>query len=228
MAKILYAEDSAEYYEDFITYLKKNGHTVYHVTDGEDALEVYRQKKPDLALLDVMMLKMTGLEVARVIRKDDSVIPILFISSIGSSSAAVAGFKSGANDYIRKDMDEAEFKARIEAALRQIGFRERSEKTIDISDGVYLDLVNRELVVDGDVILFSPLEMKVMKVLCENKNCYVTKDILVQAGWSNTFKESYRYLDKCLVGLRKMLPKDGSISIATKWGKALGLMVKEK
>ena len=90
-----------------------------------------------------------------MIRKDDSVIPILFISSIGSSSAAVAGFKSGANDYIRKDMDEAEFKARIEAALRQIGFRERSEKTIDISDGVYLDLVNRELVVDGEVILFS-------------------------------------------------------------------------
>lgn len=229
MAKILYAEDKPKLAKDWIALLEKNGHTVFHASDGEQALELYRQEEPDLALLDVMMPKKTGLDVAKAIRKNDPMIPILFISDLGDTLNAITGLKIGANDYLRKsNIADEELIVRIEIALNSVMFRERGEKAIAVSDDAYLDPVTHEFVVGGEVMSLSPLELKVMKVFCMNKNCILKKEVLVQAGWGNTFKESYRYLDKLLVGLRKMLPKDGNISIATSWGKGLGLMVKEK
>ena len=72
-------------------------------------------------------------------------------------------------------------------------FRERSDKTIEVSDDVYLDPVVREFVVGKEVLSLSPIEVKVMKLLCMNKNCILKKEVVVQAGWGNTYKESYRY-----------------------------------
>ena len=228
MAKILYAEDEAKWWVDCIDFLKKKGYTVYHAVDGEQALEMYRKVKPDLVLLDMMMPKMTGLEVAKAIRKDDPLIPILFLSTLGETMNAVIGLKIGANDYIRKEISNEELEARIEVGLRLVGFRERSEKIVHISEEDYLDLVARELVVDNQVIPLTPLETKIMRELCMNKNCYVSKRVLVDVVWGKDFKETVRYLDKQLVNLRKLLPKGCAISIASSWGSGIGLMVKEK
>ena len=229
MAKILYAEDKPELAKECIALLEKKGYTVFYASDGEQALELYRENEPDVALLDVMMPKMTGWDVAKAIRKDDPMIPILFISDLDDTINVVTGLKIGETDYLRKsNIADEELIVRIEIALNRVMFRERSDKTIEVSDDVYLDPVVREFVVGKEVLSLSPIEVKVMKLLCMNKNCILKKEVVVQAGWGNTYKESYRYLDKLLVGLRKMLPKDGSISIATAWGKGLGLMVKEK
>lgn len=228
MAKILYAEDEAEWWVGCIDFLKKKGYTVYHAEDGEKALKMYKQVKPDLVLLDMMMPKMTGLEVAQAIRKDDLLIPILFLSTLGETMNVVIGLKTGANDYIRKEVSNEELAARIEVGLRLVGFRERSEKVIEINDKDYLDLVNRELVVNNQVIPLTPLEIKIMIELCMNKNCYIPKKALVEAVWGNKFKETVRYLDRHLVNLRRAIPKGCSISIASSWGTGIGLMVKEK
>ena len=87
-----------------IDYLKRAGYKVVHAADGEQALWLYRRETPDLILMDVIMPKMSGFEVAKKIREEDFSTPILFISSLTHSQHAIDGFDLGANDYIRKEV----------------------------------------------------------------------------------------------------------------------------
>lgn len=104
MIKILYAEDDAMQAKTCIDYLKRAGYKVVHAADGEQALWLYRRETPDLILMDVIMPKMSGFEVAKKIREEDFSTPILFISSLTHSQHAIDGFDLGANDYIRKEV----------------------------------------------------------------------------------------------------------------------------
>ncbi len=228
MIKILYAEDDAMQARTCIDYLRKAGFKVFHAADGEQALWLYRKETPDLILMDVIMPKMSGFEVAKIIREEDFSIPILFVSSLTHSQHAINGFELGANDYIRKEVLLDEVIARVNRCLKNVGLLKVETDFVKISNDISFNPIRRYLVIKGETNQLTPMEARVLKALCLKKNQFVDKEELVKEGWGNDFKESYRYLDKVIARLRKYFPKGGLVEIVTSWGKGFGLMVNKK
>ena len=200
-----------------IDYLKRAGYKVVHAADGEQALWLYRRETPDLILMDVIMPKMSGFEVAKKIREEDFSTPILFISSLTHSQHAIDGFDLGANDYIRKEVLLDEVVARVNRCLKNVGMLKVETDFVRISDNISFNPIRRYLIIKGETNQLTPMETRVLKILCLKKNQYVDKEELVKEGWGNDFKESYRYLDKVIARLRKYLPKGGAVEIVTSW-----------
>lgn len=211
-----------------IDYLRKAGFKVFHAADGEQALWLYRKETPDLILMDVIMPKMSGFEVAKIIREEDFSIPILFVSSLTHSQHAINGFELGANDYIRKEVLLDEVIARVNRCLKNVGLLKVETDFVKISNDISFNPIRRYLVIKGETNQLTPMEARVLKALCLKKNQFVDKEELVKEGWGNDFKESYRYLDKVIARLRKYFPKGGLVEIVTSWGKGFGLMVNKK
>ena len=189
-----------------IDYLKRAGYKVVHAADGEQALWLYRRETPDLILMDVIMPKMSGFEVAKKIREEDFSTP---------------------NDYIRKEVLLDEVVARVNRCLKNVGMLKVETDFVRISDNISFNPIRRYLIIKGETNQLTPMETRVLKILCLKKNQYVDKEELVKEGWGNDFKESYRYLDKVIARLRKYLPKGGAVEIVTSWGRGFGLMVKK-
>ena len=227
MIKILYAEDDIMQARTCTDYLKRAGFKVFHAVDGEQALWLYRKETPDLILMDVIMPKMNGFEVVKIIREENFSIPILFISSLTHSQHAIDGFDLGANDYIRKEVLLDEVVARVNRCLKSMGTLKVETDFVKISNDISFNPIRRYLIIKGETKQLTPMETRVLKTLCLKKNKYVSKDELVKEGWGNDFKESYRYLDKVIARLRKYLPKGGAVEIVTSWGRGFGLMVKK-
>lgn len=228
MIKILYAEDDAIQAKMCIDYLEKAGYEVFHAIDGVQALNLYRKEAPDLILMDVVMPQMSGFEVSQIIRRENMSIPILFISSLPGGQCAIDGFHSGADDYIRKEVLLEEVVLRIERCLKNREPKEVETDYLVISDEVWFDPVRRNLTMNHEIFRLTPIETRVLKALCMNKNRFLDKEQLLREGWGNGFEESYRYLDKVIVRLRKYFPKNGEVAILTSWGKGFGLMIKKK
>lgn len=228
MIKILYAEDDVIQAKMCIDYLEKAGYQVFHAADGAQALSLYQKESPDLILMDVVMPQMTGFEVAKIIRRENVSIPILFISSLPGGQCAIDGFHSGADDYIRKEVLLEEVVLRIERCLKNVEPQKDEMDFLVITDGVWFDPVRRNLTKDNEVYQLTPIEARILKALCVNKNQFLDKEYLLREGWGNGFEESYRYLDKVISRLRKYFPKNAEAAILTSWGKGFGLIIKKK
>ena len=110
MIKILYAEDDAIQAKMCIDYLEKAGYQVFHAADGAQALSLYQKESPDLILMDVVMPQMTGFEVAKIIRRENVSIPILFISSLPGGQCAIDGFHSGEGQQNTSSKSRADYR----------------------------------------------------------------------------------------------------------------------
>ncbi len=119
MKTILLAEDEWAIREGLIDLLESEGYAVLAAADGEAALSFWKERKPDLALLDIMMPKLSGYDVCRDIRKTDERIPVIFLSARDEEIDKVLGLELGADDYIVKPFGVRELAARVRAALRR-------------------------------------------------------------------------------------------------------------
>lgn len=121
MAHILVADDDVDIRELVEFKLSTLGHEVVAVADGASAVEEVRRKRPDLAVLDVMMPGMSGLEAVRVIREDPALadLPVILLTARAQESDRETGFNSGADDYITKPFSPRELAARVEALLKR-------------------------------------------------------------------------------------------------------------
>jgi DNA-binding response OmpR family regulator len=116
---VLAADDDEDILELIVFRLERSGYTVLQARDGEEALEVARRSRPDLAVLDVMMPKIDGVELTRRLRADDSTtrMPIILLTARTQESDVERGFDAGADDYIRKPFSPQELRARVQAIL---------------------------------------------------------------------------------------------------------------
>src|ERR687892_755126 len=119
VAKILMVDDEPNIREVVGLYLRRDGHTVVSATDGEEALEAYRESEPDLVILDLMLPKISGLEVCRRMRADRRV-PLIMLTARGEEEDRIVGLSIGADDYIVKPFSPRELAARVEAVLRRV------------------------------------------------------------------------------------------------------------
>jgi DNA-binding response OmpR family regulator len=116
---VLAADDDEDILELIVFRLERSGYTVLQARDGAEALELARRSRPDLAVLDVMMPKMDGVELTRRLREDDSTrrMPIILLTAKTQEADVERGFDAGADDYIRKPFSPQELRARVQAIL---------------------------------------------------------------------------------------------------------------
>ncbi len=207
MPKILVAEDEADIAMGLRDNLEFEGYEVIVATDGEAALEAASEQSPDLALLDIMMPKMDGLEVCRRIRQAGFMIPILMLTARSQEIDIIRGLEVGADDYITKPFSVREVLARIKAALRRTGAAKGLSRTLRIGE-TEVDLIKGNVERGDERFDLGHFELEILKMLVENAEAPVERNKLLDVIWGLEGFPATRTVDNHIVSLRRKIEPD--------------------
>lgn len=218
MADIIAADDDDSIRSALEMFLTSEHHTVRLAKDGEEALAAWRERRPQLVILDVMMPHKSGWDVAKEIRASDPLLPIIMLTAKGEDSDKVIGLESGADDYIVKPFSLAEFLARVNAALRrEKAFAESAgagatqqdaESATQPRIGAYVVRRDRYALVapDGTETELSRIETRLLAYLAARRGQTVPKEDMFLACWPEGHRPMSRSLDVFMSALRKKMP----------------------
>ena len=216
--KILVVDDDKNICELLRLYLENDGYTVSLAYDGESALKVFQEFRPDIILLDIMLPKMDGWQVCREIRKT-SETPIIMVTAKGETFDKVLGLELGADDYIVKPFETKEVVARIKAVLRRTNISPQNEIKQVEYDKLVINLTNYEMKVDGKVVNTPPKELELIYHLASNPNRVFTRDQLLDEVWGFDYFGDSRTVDVHVKRLREKLEGvSDKWSLKTVWG----------
>ncbi|HOV80345.1 MAG TPA: response regulator transcription factor [Bacillota bacterium] len=210
--KILVVDDEAVVQKLITHYLVKEGFRVVTADTGYTALETIRREKPDLILLDILLPELDGLEICQEIR-DETDVPIIFITSKGDTLDVALGLGVGGDDYIRKPFDPIEVVARVKAhlrrrrQLRKAGEAEKTQKTLHFP-GLKIDLAERTVEVNGKPVVLTAREFDILALLAGNPNRYYNADRIMELVWKTRESVDYRSLMVHISKLRKKIEED--------------------
>lgn len=212
MRKILIVDDEEKIRELIRMNLELAGYKCDEAEDGEIALEKLNKFSPDLALLDIMLPKKNGYEIAQSFIKQN--VPIIFLTAKDSVTDKVKGLKLGADDYIVKPFESMELLARIEVVLRRTG------KFSDIFEyrNIKVDFAKREVFKNNEKIEMTAQEFELLKVLIQNKNLALSREKLLESAWGYDYYGDTRTVDMHIQRLRKKLSWDDIIFTVYKYG----------
>lgn len=203
METILIVEDDAAMLRGLRDNFAYAGYTVLTAADGEQGLEAALEATPDLIVLDIMLPKVNGYEICRLLRKEKLQMPIIMLTAKGEESDIVLGLNLGADDYITKPFSIKELLARANAFLRRR--RQTDEEQVYSFGPFVLNVVNRSLTRDGQEVQLSPKEFKLIAFLAGNAGKALTRETLLNAVWGyNNFVTS-RSVDRCVTTLRNKI-----------------------
>jgi two-component system KDP operon response regulator KdpE len=204
---ILVADDEPQIRRVMRTTLSAQGYTVLEARDGEEALELLRNERADLVLLDVNMPRLDGLAACREIRRGSDV-PIIMLTVRNSEHDKVSALDAGADDYVVKPFGVEELLARIRAALRRSASVE-SVPAINLKD-LSIDFDKRVMTVKGEQVRLTPKEFDLLRLLVSNKGKAVEHRRLLQAVWGPDYGEETEYLRVFINQLRKKIEPNPS------------------
>lgn len=210
--QILLAEDEPALGQIVKESLETRDFIVYLVEDGEKALEVYKIKKPQLLVLDVMMPKKDGFTLAKEIRQQDNDIPIIFLTAKSQTSDVVEGFTIGGNDYLKKPFSMEELIVRINNLIGRAKLQKESH-IVCLGDFTF-DFPKQTLQYQQEEKeLLTHREAHLLFHLYKNKNQVLDRSLILNKLWNNDDFFSARSMDVFISKLRKKLSKDDSIQI---------------
>lgn len=205
MAKtVLIVEDDRNIADLLRLYLEKEGYEVAIAHDGLRGVERFREAKPSLVLLDVMLPGMDGWGVCRTIRAE-SKTPIIMLTAKSETEDKVAGLKQGADDYITKPFEMKEVLARIEAVLRRSGIEPEKAARRLTFDKLVIDMDAFELTVDGKKVPTPPKELELLYHLASTPNRVYTRNQLLDEVWGFDYFGDTRTVDVHIKRLREKL-----------------------
>ncbi len=205
--KILLVEDEKRLAQSIEYILKKNKYIVDVVYNGEEAIDYAFSKIYDLIILDIMLPKINGIDVLKIIRKEKINIPILLLTAKSSTEDKVTGLDNGADDYLTKPFETNEFLARVRAMLRRKG--EIIEEEVIFED-IKLNNNNFTLYCGNSEIPLTLKEFNLMKILISNNKNTVKKEFLIEKIWGFDKDVEYNNLEVYISFLRKKLNLLGS------------------
>ena len=189
------------------TLLQHHDFDVIKTTSATEGLDLARDQKPDLVLLDVMMPDMDGWEVCRRLR-ETSAVPIVFITAKSAVKDVVKGLEIGGDDYVVKPFDNHELLARIRTQLRR-GATERGADELVFADGnLRINFLTREVNVYGKQVELTPKEFTLLSVLARNAGRVLTRTELITQTWGPEYGESNESLKLYIHYLRKKIERD--------------------
>lgn len=217
--KILIVEDEQHIADGLRFNLEADGFEVEIANNGEDALQTLEKKIFDAIVLDVMMPKKNGFEVAKTLRETENFTPILMLTALGKPEDVLLGFEAGADDYLPKPFDLAIFSARLNGLLRRREWFHREAKTpiskeIFNINGKTIDFGNLELNSGKETIHLTLMEAKLLRYLIENEGKAVSRKTILEEVWDLHEDTDTRAIDNFIVRLRKLLeetPNDPKI-----------------
>ena len=219
--KILVVDDDLNICELLKLYLENEGYMVFTANDGQEAVDTFQNKTPDLVLLDIMLPKKDGWQVCREIRKISSA-PIIMLTAKGETFDKVLGLELGADDYVVKPFDAKEVMARVKAVLRRTngeGESTENEKKTVIYDNLEINITNYEMKVKGVAVDTPPKELELIYHFASNPNRVYTRDQLLDEVWGFDYYGDSRTVDVHVKRLREKLEGvSDKWALKTVWG----------
>lgn len=218
---ILLVEDDSSIQEMVEKYLIKEGFQVTIASDGEEGVNTYLKGSFDLIILDIMMPKLDGLEVVRIIR-EKSAVPILMMSAKDTDVDKAVGLGLGADDYICKPFSMIELAARVKAGIRRstkYSATEETEKMIQIGD-LTIDPINFTVEKNGKSLKLTLKEFDILKLFVKNQNRVFTKAQIYTLVWNEEYYGDDNVINVHMRRLREKIESDPSNPeyIKTLWG----------
>ena len=230
VAKMLIADDNKQITSILSNYARKEGFEPVVALDGEEALRLFDEHEPDIAmvLLDVMMPKVDGFEVCRRLR-GKSLVPVIMVTARGEDFEKIMGLDIGADDYIIKPFSAGELMARVRAILRRM--QPREEKTahnIYRYSNLMIDLDKYAVTVNGSEVPLTKKEVELLWTLAKNSSKVFSRDNLLDSLWGYDYYGDSRTVDSHIKRMRAKLDKfeHPGWEIKTIWG--VGYRFEEK
>jgi DNA-binding response OmpR family regulator len=202
--KILVADDEPTLVATLKFNLERESYSVVTASDGEAALALARETRPDLVLLDLMMPGLNGLEVCRILRKEMRV-PILILTARGDEIDKVAGLELGADDYVTKPFSMRELTARVRALLRRSEYAPAPEQEVVSTGDLTIDLQKRAVSRDGGHLPLKPKEFELLSFFARNPSRAFTREQLLNQIWGYDYAGDTRTVDVHVRWLRQKI-----------------------
>ncbi|QTE22031.1 response regulator transcription factor [Polaribacter cellanae] len=209
--KVLLAEDEASLGMIVTESLESRDFTVFHAANGEEALQMYLQEKPDILVLDVMMPKKDGFTLAKEIREENKRIPIIFLTAKSQTSDVLEGFNHGGNDYLKKPFSMEELIVRIKALLNRVELKQNVE-SLKIGNYTF-NHTKQTLTFNQEEVNLTHREAQLLYYLIEKKNEVLNRTFILKKLWGNDDFFNARSMDVFISKLRKKLKKDENVQI---------------
>ena len=208
--KVLIVEDDANLLETLKYNLRKEGYDVVTANNGEQAIEIAWKEKPDLIILDIMLPKMNGFEVCRILRKEMTV-PILMLTAKADETDKIVGLEIGADDYMTKPFSMREFLARVRAMLRRTKMAAAppagEQSSIKIGN-LEVDTARHRASLSATVLELSPKEFDLLAYLVKNKGLVFSREQLLEKVWGYDYAGDTRTVDVHIRWLRQKIETD--------------------
>jgi DNA-binding response OmpR family regulator len=199
---VLLVDDEATLVATLRYNLEREGYRVLTASDGDKALSVARQERPDLMILDLMLPVIDGLEVCRILRRETSV-PILMLTARAGEVDKVVGLELGADDYVTKPFSTRELLARVRALLRRT--TSPSDEEVVVSGDLRIDLKRREAIRGETTLELKPKEMELLIYLMRHRGRAFTREQLLREVWGYDFYGDSRTVDVHVSWLRQKI-----------------------
>ena len=219
--KVLVVDDEKLIVKGIRFSLEQDGMDVDCAYDGEEALECIHNKDYDIVLLDLMLPKLSGMEVCQQVR-EFSDVPIIMLTAKGEDMDKILGLEYGADDYITKPFNILEVKARIKAIIRRTSrpaAQEEKAKVVEVGD-LKLDCESRRVFIAGKEINLTAKEFDVLELLVFNPNKVYSRENLLNMVWGYEYPGDVRTVDVHIRRLREKIEANPSEPkyVHTKWG----------
>ena len=214
---ILLVDDEQHIIELAQMYLETEGFVVHSASEGERALQMISELKPDLVVLDLMLPKVDGWEVCRRARAESDV-PIIMLTARDEAIDKIVGLELGADDYLTKPFNPRELVAWVKAVLRRTAAQARPADTEPIAAGqLEVNVASREVKVGGRQVSLRSKEFELLVTLLKHKGIVLSREQLIELVWGFDFYGQTRTVDVHVAHLRDKLAGAG-VEIETVWG----------
>ena len=217
--KILVVDDEKTLVKGIKFNLENEGYEVECAYDGAAAVELARNNRFDLLILDVMMPEVDGLEACMRIREFSNV-PIIMLTAKSEAADKLMGFECGADDYLTKPFNILELKARVRALLRRAAGVQRQQGSVLTAGDLSLNTEERVAIRGGKTVDLTAKEYDLIELLMRNPRRVYSRENLMNVVWGYTYAGDYRTVDVHIRRLREKLEQDPAEPehIMTKWG----------
>lgn len=204
-ARILVVDDEREIRRCLELSLEEKGYTVLAAESGEKALELLQQSPADVAIVDLLLPGIDGIELTKSIRQR-STLPIIILSAIGDDKKKVEALETGADDYVTKPFSIEEVIARIRSVLRRVVGSKGVNPILSFGDLV-VDFEHREVSLSDESIKLTPMEYELLKYMVQNAGRVLTRRMLLTAVWGPGHEDDTQSLRVLVRQLRKKIEK---------------------
>ncbi len=206
MKRVLVVDDEEMIVRTVRAYLEREGFKTYAAYDGEEALQEFADKGPDLIVLDLMLPKMSGIDVTKHIRTRSNV-PIIMLTAKAAEADRIVGLELGADDYVVKPFSPRELVARVRAVLRRSEGKSAEPERIEVGDLV-IDLKAREVTLAGKSVELTPTEFDLLVFLARHPGQVFTRLQLLREVQGYTYDSFARTIDTHVKNIRRKLDED--------------------